>query len=86
MLKSCSEIIHSAKDFTSALFVAHAKADRVTSVHGSEKFVDKAGSACKTLRIYESSAHDLLGNPKLARQVSTDMLDWVEQRVAALMK
>ncbi|KAA8499063.1 Monoglyceride lipase [Porphyridium purpureum] len=86
ILKSCSEIMNSASSFSTALFIAHAKADRVTSMQGSQRFVERAGSRVKTFRLYDSHVHDLLGNPGLAAQVSRDMLEWVEERVGKLAK
>lgn len=62
------------------LLILHGSADRATRPAGSQWFHDQAGSADKTLKIYEGHYHDLLRD--LGRErVTADIADWIHQRV-----
>lgn len=65
---------------TLPLFVLHGSADRATVPAGSRFFHATAGSADKTLRIYEGHAHDLL-NDLGKDAVLADMQAWIEARM-----
>uniref|UniRef100_A0A7S0ZJK7 Serine aminopeptidase S33 domain-containing protein n=1 Tax=Timspurckia oligopyrenoides TaxID=708627 RepID=A0A7S0ZJK7_9RHOD len=81
LLRSCDDIKRSATRFTSALFIAHAKQDRVTDAKGSQMFIEKVASPDKTLRLYDSAAHDLLGcQGGIAEDVVTNMVRWATER------
>lgn len=62
------------------LVILHGSADRATRPAGSQWFHDQAGSADKTLKIYEGHHHDLLRD--LGRErVTADIAGWIHERV-----
>jgi alpha-beta hydrolase superfamily lysophospholipase len=62
------------------LLVVHGTADRATRPEGSRAFVDRAGSADKTLKLYEGHYHDLLRD--LGKEaVLDDMAGWISRHV-----
>ena len=66
--------------FTLPLLILHGTADRATKPSGSQAFYAAAGSADKTLKLYEGHYHDLLND--LGREsVLADVVQWVEARV-----
>jgi alpha-beta hydrolase superfamily lysophospholipase len=64
------------------VFILHGTADKVTKPAGSELFYEKAGSADKTLKLYEGYAHDLL-NDVGKQVVMADILAWLDARIPA---
>ena len=65
---------------TLPVLILHGTADKVTRPGGSQRFYDNAGSADKTLKLYEGHAHDLLND--LDRDtVMTDIKDWIARRL-----
>ena len=76
---SCSK-----KEFpqiTLPLLILHGTADKVTKPSGSEEFYEQAGSADKTLKLYEGHFHDLL-NDVGKEQVMADIQAWIDERLA----
>jgi acylglycerol lipase len=67
---------------TLPVFILHGTADRVTNPKGSQLFFDTAGSADKTLKLYEGHVHDLL-NDLGKEQVMADIAGWINARVPA---
>lgn len=66
---------------TLPLLILHGMADKATVPAGSQFFFDTAGSADKTLKLYEGHYHDLLAD--LGKEaVFADILGWIEGRVA----
>jgi acylglycerol lipase len=64
------------------VLILHGTADKVTRPAGSQQFHDTAGSADKTLRLYEGHAHDLLND--LGREtVMADITGWIDAHLAA---
>ena len=64
---------------TIPLLILHGTEDHATVCHGSEFFHETAGSADKTLKIYQGHYHDLLAD--LGKEsVMRDVLDWIEAR------
>ena len=64
------------------LLILHGSADKVTKPEGSRQFHAEAGSADKTLRMYDGHAHDLLND--LGREVVLhDICAWIEERIPA---
>lgn len=52
----------------------------MTNPTGSQRFFDTAGSADKTLKLYDGHVHDLLND--LGRErVMTDIIDWLDVRI-----
>jgi acylglycerol lipase len=67
---------------TLPLLIMHGTSDRATVCHGSEFFYKTAGSADKTLKLYEGHYHDLLADLG-KEQVLSDMKAWINARVPA---
>lgn len=66
---------------TLPVFILHGTADKATLPAGSEQFDRDAGSADKTLKLYQGHFHDLLADLG-KEEVLQDMLDWIETRIA----
>lgn len=65
---------------TLPVLILHGAADMVTKPSGSQFFHDTAGSADKTLKLYDGHYHDLLND--LDREtVMSDVLSWLHARV-----
>jgi alpha-beta hydrolase superfamily lysophospholipase len=64
---------------TLPLLILHGSADKVTKPEGSRFFFDNAGSADKTLKLYDGHAHDLL-NDFDRELVISDIVDWINAR------
>jgi alpha-beta hydrolase superfamily lysophospholipase len=65
---------------TLPVFILHGTADKATNPNGSQLFYDTAGSADKTLRLYEGHVHDLLND--LGRDtVMADIRSWIVARL-----
>lgn len=62
------------------LLVLHGGADTVTPPAGSRALYERAASAEKTLRLYDSARHDLLHEPE-AGVVTQEITDFVTRRV-----
>jgi acylglycerol lipase len=65
---------------TLPLLILHGTADKATLCQGSEFFHATAGSADKTLKLYQDHYHDLLADIG-KEEVMGDMLDWIEARL-----
>lgn len=66
---------------TLPVLILHGTADKATVCRGSEYFHAHAGSADKTLRLYEGHYHDLL-NDIGKEAVLADIAGWIEARLA----
>lgn len=66
---------------TLPLLILHGTEDKATVCKGSEYFHAHAGSADKTLKLYEGHYHDLL-NDLGKEKVMADILGWLETRLA----
>jgi acylglycerol lipase len=64
------------------LLIMHGTADKATVCQGSEFFYETAGSADKTLKLYEGHYHDLL-NDLGKEQVVADITSWIDKRLPA---
>ena len=65
---------------TMPLLIMHGTEDRATVCRGSEFFHETAGSADKTLKLYEGHYHDLL-NDVGKEAVLADIVEWIEARI-----
>ena len=65
---------------TLPVLIMHGTADKATRPSGSQLFYDTAGSADKTLKLYEGHFHDLL-NDIGREQVMADIIAWVDARL-----
>jgi alpha-beta hydrolase superfamily lysophospholipase len=62
---------------TLPVFILHGSADKATRPSGSQLFFDTAGSADKTLKIYDGGFHDLLRDT-IKEQVMDDLQGWLD--------
>lgn len=69
-------------DFKVPVLIIHGTADHATKPAGSQKFYDTAGSADKTLKLYEGHYHDLLGDID-KEIVMADIQSWIDERIPA---
>ena len=67
---------------TLPVLILHGTVDQNTKPSGSQHFYDLAGSADKTLKLYEGGFHDLL-NDLDKSVVMQDIQDWIDGRLAA---
>jgi alpha-beta hydrolase superfamily lysophospholipase len=71
------------KDFpliTLPVFIMHGTADKATVPAGSQLFYDTAGSADKTLKLYEGHFHDMLADYG-KEEVMADIKAWIDARL-----
>ncbi len=66
-------------DINLPLLILHGTMDKATKPEGSREFYDRAGSADKTLKLYEGHYHDLL-NDIDREKVMSDILEWLDGR------
>ena len=64
------------------VLILHGTLDKATKPSGSQLFYDTAGSAAKTLKLYEGHFHDLL-NDVDKEVVMPDITRWIDARVSA---
>jgi alpha-beta hydrolase superfamily lysophospholipase len=62
------------------VFIMHGTQDKATVPAGSQFFHDHAGSADKTLKLYQDHYHDLL-NDLGKETVLADIIGWIEARL-----
>ena len=62
---------------TLPVLILHGTKDKATKPSGSQKFYDAAGSADKTLKLYEGHYHDLL-NDVGKEAVMADIVGWLK--------
>jgi alpha-beta hydrolase superfamily lysophospholipase len=66
---------------TLPLLVMHGTEDRLVPVHAGQMVYDRAGSADKTLHIYDGYYHELFNEPAGERERPLgDLRDWLEAR------
>ena len=63
------------------LLILHGTVDKATKPSGSQLFYERAGSADKTLKLYEGHFHDLL-NDVGKEKVMGDIKGWIAERLA----
>lgn len=64
---------------TLPVLILHGTADKATRPSGSQEFYGAAGSADKTLKLYDGHYHDML-NDIGKEEVLTDIHSWIEAR------
>lgn len=80
-LVRADERLHDSFDqITLPVLILHGTEDKATVCHGSEYFHEHAGSADKTLKLYEGHFHDLL-NDIGKEKVFADIAGWIEARL-----
>jgi alpha-beta hydrolase superfamily lysophospholipase len=68
---------------TLPLLILHGTLDKNTKLSGSQHFYDMAGSADKTLNLYEGGFHDLL-NDVDKNLVMRDIKEWIAARLVVI--
>ena len=80
MLKAAERLKANMPAFTVPVLIIHGTADKATRPAGSQYFYDHAGSADKTLRLYDGHFHDLL-NDVDKEKVMSDVQAWLDARI-----
>ena len=80
MLKAADRLTTNFPKFMVPVFIIHGTADKATQPAGSQHFFDAAGSADKTLKLYEGHFHDLLADIG-KEEVMADILAWIDKRL-----
>lgn len=80
MLKAAERLKENMPNFTAPLLILHGTEDKATRPAGSQYFYDNAGSADKTLKLYEGHYHDLLADLD-NDVVLADIMNWLNERV-----
>jgi acylglycerol lipase len=62
------------------VLILHGTEDKATRPDGSQQFFDEAGSADKTLKLYDGYYHDLLNDIGRER-VMDDIVNWIDARL-----
>ena len=81
MVRADERLEREFPSFRLPLLILHAPSDKVTRAEGSELFHKSAGSADKTLKLYDGHAHDLL-NDFGKDVVMGDITSWIRARLA----
>jgi alpha-beta hydrolase superfamily lysophospholipase len=81
MVRADEILKQSFQKFTVPLFIIHGTGDKVTKPSGSQVFFEAAGSADKTLKLYDGHYHDLL-NDVGKEDVIADITGWIDARVS----
>jgi acylglycerol lipase len=82
MVRADERLAREFRLITLPVFILHGTVDRVTKPSGSQFFFETAGSADKTLKLYEGHYHDLL-NDVDKETVMSDIVGWLTRRLAA---
>jgi len=82
LIKAAVRLKENMPRFTVPVFSIHGTDEKATRYQGSQYFYDHAGSADKTLKLYEDGYHDLL-NDIIKEEVMADILAWVNERFPA---
>jgi acylglycerol lipase len=80
MVRADERLERDFPQFRLPLLILHGTTDKVTRAEGSELFHRNAGSADKTLKLYEGHAHDLL-NDVDKDVVMADITGWIRARL-----
>jgi alpha-beta hydrolase superfamily lysophospholipase len=82
LVRADERLRESFETITIPVLIMHGTADKATVCHGSEFFYEHAGSADKTLKLYEGHYHDLLADIG-KEEALADILGWIDARVPA---
>jgi acylglycerol lipase len=75
-----AETMAGAGNLTLPLYLIGGEKDQLTSTKAIEAFYAAAGSADRTLRIYEGLYHEVFNEPEQERVIN-DMIDWLDQHL-----
>jgi len=80
ILRALRRVAARMEDVRVPLLILHAGDDAVADVEGTRELYARAGSADKSLKIYDGLYHDLFHEPE-KDVVLADVVEWVEARV-----
>lgn len=80
MARADDRLKQSFGQFTLPVLILHGTGDKATRPSGSQFFYDHAGSADKTLELYDGHFHDLL-NDIGKEKVLADITSWIDARL-----
>src|SRR6185436_278002 len=80
MVRADERLKRDFPQFRLPLLIIHGTKDTVTRPEGSKEFYERAGSADKTLKLYEGYFHDPL-NDLGKEAVMADVRAWIEKRL-----
>ncbi len=80
MVRADERLKKEFSQITLPVLILHGTADKNTRPSGSQHFYDQAGSADKTLKLYEGGFHDLL-NDNDKQLVFMDIMSWINERL-----
>lgn len=82
LINGAERLTEEFSKITLPVLILHGTEDKVTKPSGSQHFYEQAGSADKTLKLYEGGYHDLL-NDIDKEIVMADILNWIDERIPA---
>jgi alpha-beta hydrolase superfamily lysophospholipase len=77
MLRAQVDTLQHARDLRLPLLVMHGAADPIVSPQASREFYEAAGSADKTLKLYDGLYHEIFNEPE-KEQVLADLIAWLD--------
>ena len=80
MIRADAHLEESFGQITLPVLILHGTHDHATRYQGSQQFHQSAGSADKTLKLYEGAYHDLL-NDTDRDLVMRDIMSWIDERL-----
>jgi alpha-beta hydrolase superfamily lysophospholipase len=80
MVRADERLSRDFPQFKLPVLIIHGTKDTVTRPEGSKEFYERAGSADKTLKLYEGYFHDPL-NDVGKEPVMADIRAWIEKRI-----
>jgi alpha-beta hydrolase superfamily lysophospholipase len=83
MVRSDERLKKEFPKITLPVLILHGTADKATRFAGSQLFYDTAGSADKTLKLYDGAYHDPL-NDTDKEIVIADITNWIVERLPAV--
>jgi alpha-beta hydrolase superfamily lysophospholipase len=85
LVRADERLHESFEQITLPVLILHGTEDHATVCRGSEYFHAHAGSADKTLKLYDGHYHDLL-NDIGKEEVLADVVGWIEARLPAQVR
>ena len=81
IMRAMNTIPRDAATLRTPLLLLHGGDDRLCPPEGSRVVLAEAGSADKTLKVYDGLYHEIFNEPE-REQVLDDLVEWIEERAA----
>ena len=81
IMRAMNTIPRDAATLRTPLLLLHGGDDRLCPPEGSRVVHAEAGSADKTLKVYDGLYHEIFNEPE-REQVLDDLVEWIEERAA----